>query len=413
MNFLEFQAGIERVRDFLIGSQLQDFSIEDKDLILLFYAGKPRVLRLSLKSPPVFFLEPDVFKLNADSRTVPMALFLSRHFLRKEVTEVRSLDEWGRRFEIYFESKDEKPFFMDVTLVPGFQNIGLFAADKRIHWQKPRALSETFLETKGEVAEFRSLDKIREQWYDESKLSAKAPIEKDWKQEIGKVIQKKTEAIQKIRQQAEDNEMTAQQFYRIGELLKYKSHEDLDDSDKVISKGLEREQLFKKGKALIAKKVGMTQRLRILESEIESLSLNLNSPKPPASKHNTSISGKVAVETRKLEVDKSLSLYMGKNAKDNVQLLKSSQPYELWFHLKDYPSAYAITRRNKSTPVDHAELVKMSTWFAKECFKNKKEKSPTHIEVIYTECRFVKLLKGDRLGRVTYTNTKTIRVTIG
>ena len=103
---------------------------------------------------------------------------------------------------------------------------------------------------------------------------------------------------------------------------------------------------------------------------------------------------------------------MGKNAKDNVQLLKSSQPWELWFHLKDYPSAYAITRRNKGVTIAHNEMIKMATWFATECFKNKKEKSPTHIEVIVAETRFVKLLKGDRLGRVTYTNGKTLRISM-
>ncbi len=415
MNFLEFQAAIERIRDSLNGTQLQDFSIEDKDLILLFYSRKSIVLRLSLKSPPVLFFEIDTFKMYSESRKVPMALFLSRHFLRKTVTEIKFREEWGRRFEIHFQDESGATFYMDVVLVPGFQNIGLFAGGKRIHWQKPRALSESVAASTNEVSEFRSMDRIREEWYGEVKSSHKAPVEKDWKNEVQKKIKKKNEAIEKIRQQSEENKIIAERFYSVGELLKYQSKSELSEEDKKSSQGLDREQLFKKGKGLLAKKNGMAQRIEILENEIQTLSHQLEegySAPPPNSKHNTSIAGKSTVNTRKLEIDSTLNLYMGKNAKDNVQLLKSSQPYEIWFHLKDYPSAYAITRRKKGVPIGHSELVKMSTWFAKECFKNNKEKSPSHIEVIYTECRFVKLLKGDRLGRVTYTNTKTLRISI-
>jgi hypothetical protein len=426
MNFLEFQGGVERIRALLVGMQFQDFSIQDKEFLLLFYANKSFILRLSLKTPPVFFLEDEKFKLEKKTEKVPLALFLSKHFLRKKVTDVKYLEEWGRKFEIHLKDEKQNPFLIEVILVPGFQNVGLFVNDdgkeKKIYWNKPRELAEFTSDSKAEVSEFRSLDIIREEWYADLNSSKKQSSEKNnslvseesWKIELRKKIKKKSEAIEKIKQQSVENEIVIERLYAIGEQLKYKPLSQLSADDQswlnqTQSKTIDREQIFKKAKVLAAKKDGMNSRITVLIEEIKTLTRSLEQG-PPRLKHKISIAGKEDVSTRKLEVGPMLSVYMGKNAKDNVQLLKNSQPWELWFHLKDYPSAYAITRKNKATPVEHADLIKMATWFAKECFKNHKEKAPTHIEVIYTECRFVKLLKGDKLGRVTHTNTKTLRV---
>lgn len=417
MNFLEFQAGVERISALILGTQLQDFSIQGKEILLIFYANRSFILRLSLKTPPVFFLEDEKFKLEKKTEKVPLALFLSKHFLRKKVVSVKYLEEWGRKFEIHLADENKNSFIIDVILIPGFQNIGLFVEGegkhKQIYLNKPRELSEyTTQDMKPEISEFRSLDSIREEWYGDLKPVHFA--EDAWKLEIRKKIKKKSEAIEKIKQQSTENEVIIERLYQIGEQLKFQPVSQLSPEDqgwllKTQSKSIDREQIFKKAKVLAEKKEGIRARIEILHEEIKTLtqSLELGPPRP---KHKISLAGKEEVDTRKYEVSPVLSVYMGKNAKDNVQLLKNSHPWEVWFHLKDYPSAYAITRKNKATPVGHADLIKMAVWFAKECFKNHKEKAPAHIEVIYTECRFVKLLKGDKLGRVSHTNTKTLRV---
>jgi hypothetical protein len=414
MNFIEFQASIERIRALIVGSQFQDFAVQDKDLLLLFYTHKAHVLRISLKTPPVLFFEHENFKLERQSAKIPMALFLGRHFLKKTVTDVKYSNDWGRRFEIHFDNEGQ--FWLDFTLVPGFQNVGLFASDegkpKKVYWNKPRELLGVAKETTTEVSDFRSLEAIRDEWYGEIKTPNQEAPEKDWQTDVKKKIAKKTDAIEKIKNQGAENEFIVERLYAIGERLKYDAKLEAEDQFWLNSQQIKeanREQVFKKAKVLAAKKEGMAHRISMLEKEILDLAQSLDGPAPEP-KHKISIAGKADVDTRKLEVDRNLSLYMGKNAKDNVQLLKSSQPWELWFHLKDYPSAYAITRRNKSVTVGHTELVKMASWFAKECLKNHKEKLVGHIEVIYAECRYVKLLKGDKLGRVSYTNAKTLRV---
>lgn len=417
INFLEFQAGVDRVRGLIVGKPFQDFSVQDKELLLLFYANRSIILRLSLKTPPVFFLEDENFKLEKKSEKVPLALFLSKHFLRKKVTDIKYKQEWGRKFEIHLADEMQNIFVIEVILIPGFQNVGLFVKadgkNKHVYWTKPREFSGLAHDVTLEVSDFRSLDRIREEWYTSEKTDTPETGE-TWKIELRKKIKKKSEAIDKIKQQSSENEIIIDRLYKIGEQLKYQSIGALSSDDQAWLqqhqiKKPDREQVFKKAKVLAAKKEGMNGRIAILGEEIQTLTQFLDSGQPPL-KHKNSIAGKQVVDTRKYEVSPVLSVYMGKNAKDNVHLLKTSQPWEFWFHLKDYPSAYAITRKNKATKVDHGDLIKMATWFAKECFKNHKEKAPAYIEVIYTECRFVKLLKGDKLGRVTHTNTKTLRV---
>lgn len=418
MNFIEFGAGVDRIRQVTLGGQLQDFSISDKEILLLFYTNKPLLLRISFKTPPVFFFESENFKLNKNTLKTPLALFLAKHFLRKSLVDVRYQEEWGRKFEMFFQGDEKTTYRLEVVLVPGFQNFSMYVETdrkgKKVHWQKPRPLAETVSENHSEVLDFRSLEKIREEWYGEIKTGPSATPEADWKQELTKKIKKKSDAIEKILLQNVDNEMLTARLYDLGETLKYKSMDEVSDEDRPWiqskqSREWNRENVFKKAKSLIAKKEGTRERVGILREEISALYRSLESDIPPL-KHKISPVGTVAIDTRKLEVGSNLSLYMGKNAKDNVQLLKSSQPWELWFHLKDYPSAYAITRKSKTTEVVQSQLVKMAAWFVKECFRNKKETLPSLVDVIYTECRFVKLLKGDRLGRVTYTNEKILRV---
>lgn len=415
MNFLEFQSAIERIRKLIVGIQLQDFVVQEKDLLLLFYASKSCVLHLSLRVPPVVFFEKEDFKLSKNSLKIPLALFMAKHFLRETVSEVRHKNEWGRRFEIHFDSEKR----IEITLVPGFQNVGLYIQEskkeKKVFLNKPKDLPPLTIESDDNVSDFRSIESIRDEWYSGLRPVEKASEDQNWKLDVEKKIRKKTEAIEKIRQQTTENQSSVARLYELGEQLKYQTFGMLEKEEqdwlRTQTKEKDRESIFKKAKSLAGKSDGMEQRIQVLLEEIQTLNQSLlgSAPQP---KHKISVAGKLDVATRKLEIHSGLNLYMGKNARDNVQLLKSSQPWEVWFHLKDYPSAYAITRRNKSTTLEHSELIKMAVWFAKECFKNHKEKAPAYIEVVYTECRYVKLLKGDKLGRVTFTNSKTLRVPI-
>ncbi len=53
---------------------------------------------------------------------------------------------------------------------------------------------------------------------------------------------------------------------------------------------------------------------------------------------------------------------MGKNAGENLKLLRQAKSWDLWIHLKDYPSAYAILQKPKDKNVSDQVLIQASQW---------------------------------------------------
>ena len=120
------------------------------------------------------------------------------------------------------------------------------------------------------------------------------------------------------------------------------------------------------------------------------------------------------IETRKKMIDEELDVvcYIGKSAQENVKLLKAAKSWHIWIHLKDYPSAYGILFYGKNLKLSDQHIRAASQWFVEESFRHKKETPGTKVKVIFAECRYVKLIKGDRLGRVTYSLAKELVISV-
>jgi predicted ribosome quality control (RQC) complex YloA/Tae2 family protein len=93
---------------------------------------------------------------------------------------------------------------------------------------------------------------------------------------------------------------------------------------------------------------------------------------------------------------------IGKNCKDNFDLIDSADPDDLWFHLRDYPSAHGFLGKDFITK-ENIRLVA-------EMIKGKsKQKNEKNIVVEYLPVKFVKKTK--LTGTVTLEGTPTfIRV---
>jgi predicted ribosome quality control (RQC) complex YloA/Tae2 family protein len=103
--------------------------------------------------------------------------------------------------------------------------------------------------------------------------------------------------------------------------------------------------------------------------------------------------------------------YMGRSAKDNLALLRSAQAWDLWLHLKDYPSAHVIIRRPRGQEISQEEIARTARWLAQEATASKRElRAGDTFEIQFAECRYVRPIKGDRLGRVTVLNPKVLRL---
>ncbi len=97
-------------------------------------------------------------------------------------------------------------------------------------------------------------------------------------------------------------------------------------------------------------------------------------------------------------------IYVGKNKRGNVELLKKAKASDMWLHLKDLPSAHVIVSTNKQNLPSHVleQAAKLCAQFSVE--------HPGKYLVDYTQRRNVKPKEG---ANVEYVKYKTIPVTIG
>lgn len=102
--------------------------------------------------------------------------------------------------------------------------------------------------------------------------------------------------------------------------------------------------------------------------------------------------------------------FSGKSAQQNMALLKWARPWYYWLHLRDYPSSHCYIERNKNQVVPEGDLHLIAKWLVKKTFKQKKISKDLKFEVVVVECRFVRKIKGDRLGRVSYKNEKNFLI---
>lgn len=87
---------------------------------------------------------------------------------------------------------------------------------------------------------------------------------------------------------------------------------------------------------------------------------------------------------------------IGKNCKDNFDLIDSADPDDLWFHLRDYPSAHGFLSKEFITK----ENIRLVAEMIKAKSKQKNEKN---IVVEYLPVKFVKKTK--LTGTVTLEET--------
>ena len=101
----------------------------------------------------------------------------------------------------------------------------------------------------------------------------------------------------------------------------------------------------------------------------------------------------------------SYTIYAGKSAKGNDNLLNESSPHDVWFHVADGPSAHIIL----SNPTDLA-INKIPRQVIKRCacICKASAKLSAKCNIIYTERANIE--KTATLGCVITTNQRTIMI---
>jgi predicted ribosome quality control (RQC) complex YloA/Tae2 family protein len=171
------------------------------------------------------------------------------------------------------------------------------------------------------------------------------------------------------------------------------------------------ENTFSKSKQLVGKKDGARERLVELEKEIKTLE-NARFKEKPQKTGLIDLMQKADARGRKFTLESGALAYCGKSAADNLALLRQAKAWDYWLHLKDYPGAHAIIHRQRDQEISSSEIQEVAGWVAKESLSSKSLMVGQKVAVVMVECRFVRPIKGDKLGRVTYHGEKTFHFTL-
>jgi predicted ribosome quality control (RQC) complex YloA/Tae2 family protein len=100
---------------------------------------------------------------------------------------------------------------------------------------------------------------------------------------------------------------------------------------------------------------------------------------------------------------------VGRSAKDNLSLLRAAKPWDIWLHVKDVPGCYGLLRRNKNQEIPEALLQEAARKVVDFSLKAKRTlREGERFEVLVAECRYVRPIKGDHIGRVRYSNERVL-----
>ncbi len=417
LNQLEVELVAQIIGETLMSHQLQEIVANDRGLALGFHgAGQMHWLVFDLvPNTPFLILRPDTSPFKKGPKTKPVGLFLNSHGKGKYLHSVEVLSDFGRVVKFVLKGGLDT-LEMELRLIPKQANLLVKISGKQISWEKPLPLQPP---PKIEQAiEARSYVGILKEWdeFYRGALTAKTSLDPrvQWEKQKEKDLLKKNKALSEIDKQIHSQEdrvwsRVGQELKKIGSLDVSAELKSYVDPSQSLSWNIE--QAFSKAKQLATKKEGARQRQESLSLEIHKLEQTHYSPKVQKNSL-VDLMKKTEAKGRKLHLDSGAIVYLGKSGSDNLALLRQAKAWDLWVHLRDFPGAHAIIHKTREQAISEVEMRQVANWVAKESLATKSLSLGQKVEVIYVECRFVKPIKGDKLGRVNYHSEKSLLVQV-
>lgn len=333
----------------------------------------------------------------------PLLLFFESHFEGKILEGVGMRKDLGRIVELQFTGGAK----IELRLFPHACNLIASDQGKKVSWTKVQPIPIM----QNQVYEDnhpRTPLQILKEWSElNQKPSVKIELNIDsWREQQREKIKKSIFKLER-----DIVEKRALGWREAGEWLK--EHNTLKVPTSFAELVNNRETMawniqncFRQAKLNEEKIIRSTERMNALvESlrQVEHLSPPRRELVQKKEKSNTS--------RRTLRIQEDVLAYFGKSAEDNLRLLRESKAWDYWMHAKDYPSAHLIISRPKNRKLSEVELKHCAKWLLKESMGKKIDKFSTY-EFLITECRYVTPIRGDRIGRVSYKNERTIFVRI-
>lgn len=98
----------------------------------------------------------------------------------------------------------------------------------------------------------------------------------------------------------------------------------------------------------------------------------------------------------KVTSDAGFVIFVGRNSRQNDELVNRSEPYDLWLHARRVPGAHVLIKTNAKTvpPAVLEEAASYAAYYSKH-------RNEAKVEVMVAEARHVRKLKGGQPGQVT------------
>lgn len=410
---IELENLIQYFNPLLEGAQLQDVLVNDRGLALGFRKGVHywMILDLVPNTPGIYIFESEC-PFKKANKPKPVGLFLSSHAKNLYLTSMEVLKEFGRVVCLRLKNT-QQDCELEIRLIPKQCNVLVRSQGKQVAWDRPLPLSPG---PQVEAPVPRSIQEVHQDWLNDQTGRDRSSLDPvaQWEKKRSRDLEKKRKALNAIKLQIESDEFSFWQD--AGEYLK--THGTLDvpseyksfvDPQKSLSWNIE--NCFYKSKQLYSKKEGAKSRLLEVEREILSLERAQFSTNSASSKIGD-LMEKGDVRGRKLNLQSGAIAYCGKSAADNLNLLRKAKAWDYWLHLKDYPGAHAIIHRHRDQMLPEDEILSVAKWVARESLTGKVYPEGQKVLVVLVECRFVRPIKGDKLGRVTYHSERTLSFTL-
>ena len=420
-----------------VGAQLQECMQTESEVGLGFYHERETQWLWFDLHP----LRPMVVRLKEKPHqgrkkiTRPFLLFVRSRLMGRRLAAVKADIARGRLlvFEFHRAAEEEAtgPCEIEARLFPHGQNVIVRDGKSSVAENKPKDLPQVTAAL--EASEPREWAEIEGEWRsltqgsatrpDAAKPGAVSSAEKEWR----RAIEKKEKALERMREELAAK--TSSVHREIGEWLKANARLDVPEEwaehvDKKKSLSWNIEECFRRAKEGARKAEGTRARIAAVEAELARLREKGPAEKTDASQANGA-NGKgkgdakpaenfltrAGARGRRHKIGEDLEAYIGKSAADNLAILRKAQSFDYWLHLRDYPGSHAILRRARGRNVTDAEFFEVGRWVVEQSLgKPAHELKGERYDLLIVECRFVRPIKGDKLGRVNYTNDRVISV---
>ncbi|MFK8139459.1 MAG: hypothetical protein AB8E15_13950 [Bdellovibrionales bacterium] len=379
----------------LEGAALQSVSAGDRLLVLDFYLDQKREqLVLDLHPQNYLLTMQQTTRKKWSKKEVPMGLFIKANFLGRRLIEFELVESFGRVLKLHFSETD----YIEFRLYSFDLNVGAFANSKSLFWKKPKDLKE--VEDNYVPSIIRDLAEVSGAWWAQFTSSTSKAREKQNNDKASQV-QKREVAIKKINESLGSDKKNI--WKEFAEELKQVQSLDVDTRfskflNPDISWSENMQKAFSEYRNFDQKNLKKLEKIKKLEREIVDLQKDKKSS--DLVQKNKDLQVLTKAKTRSLHLDSGHRVHIGKSAKDNLQLLRKAKAWYLWMHLKDVPGSHLILEKNKNEEVSSAVLRQAALALLEESLKSKYEKENSYL-IQYSEVRYVRPIKGDKLGRVS------------